>query len=259
MKKRFGQHFLKDPAHAGKIAEAIEGWGTTYEHLVEIGPGGGVLTNFLAEKATLGRTLKLIEIDRDLIEPLRAKYESQQVSIENIDFLDADLEQIGNSFGVCGNFPYNISSQIVFRVLEQRARVPEVVGMFQKEVAQRIAAAHGSKTYGILSVLVQSYYEVKPVFTLKPGAFNPPPKVDSMVIRMERFRSEIEGLDETHFFRLVKAAFNQRRKTLRNSLAAFLNEKNNLAAINGFLHLRPEQMSVTDFINLSREIQKHVN
>lgn len=254
LKKKFGQHFLKDPANAKRISDAVKGWGGQYTQLIEIGPGGGVLTKFLVQNVSEKQSLTLVEIDRDLIEGLTKEYLKDGLSIDNIDFLKADLRKIPSPFGVCGNFPYNISSQILFRILEYREHVPEMVGMFQKEVAQRVVAGHGNKTYGILSVLVQAYFKTEVVFTLKPGAFNPPPKVDSMVIRLERFRDSIPDLNEASFFKLVKAAFGQRRKTLRNSLANFLGEKKNDENLDAILRLRAEQLSVEDFIELAKKV-----
>ena len=254
LKKKFGQHFLKDPKNAERIAHAIKGWGSDYNQLIEIGPGGGVLTQFLAQKVTDVQKLKLIEIDNDLIAALTNSYSSKGVEIENIDFLKADLSIIQSPFAVCGNFPYNISSQILFKILEYRNDVPEMVGMFQKEVAQRVVAPHGNKTYGILSVLVQAFYKVEPVFTLKPGAFNPPPKVDSMVIRLERFRTEIPGLNNRAFFKIVKMAFGQRRKTLRNALADFLGDRRNEPSLDSILRCRAEQLSVEEYIDLSKKL-----
>ncbi len=254
LKKRFGQHFLKDDSNAKRVADAVTQWGHSYKQLLEIGPGGGALTQFLVKRLDENRKLSLIEIDTDLIQNLESQYSNSGVSIQNIDFLKADLSAIEMPFGVCGNFPYNISSQILFRVLDYRDSVPEVVGMFQKEVAQRVASAHGSKAYGILSVLVQAYYRVESVFVLKPGAFNPPPKVDSMVIRLQRFRSEIPDLDEKFFFKLVKAAFGQRRKTLRNSIKMFLNDISIDEKLEAILQCRAEQLSVDEFIWLAKEI-----
>ncbi|MFY0673601.1 MAG: ribosomal RNA small subunit methyltransferase A [Bacteroidia bacterium] len=255
LKKKFGQHFLKNENDAKRVADAVSMWGNQYPILLEIGPGGGALTQFLASEMSGARKLKLIEVDTDLIDNLKSKFGAKGVEVEHVDFLKADLDSIETDFGVAGNFPYNISSQILFKVLDFKHKVPEVVGMFQKEVSQRVAAPHGSKTYGILSVLVQSYYKVETVFTLKPGAFNPPPKVDSQVIRLERYRTEIEGLNHMFFHKLVKAAFGQRRKTLRNSIKMFLGERKNDDTLDAILRLRPEQLSVEAFIDLTKKLQ----
>jgi len=255
LKKRFGQHFLKNENDAKRVADAVVLWGKDYPMLLEIGPGGGALTKFLANSISEFKKLRLIEVDTDLIENLKLKYGSSGVEVENIDFLKANLDAIETDFGVAGNFPYNISSQILFKVLDYKNKVPEVVGMFQKEVSQRVAAPHGSKTYGILSVLIQAYYKVETVFTLKPGAFNPPPKVDSQVIRLVRYRSEIEGLNQKFFHKLVKTAFGQRRKTLRNSIKMFLGERKDDDSLDAILRLRPEQLSVEAFINLTKKLQ----
>ncbi|MGB0429391.1 MAG: 16S rRNA (adenine(1518)-N(6)/adenine(1519)-N(6))-dimethyltransferase RsmA [Bacteroidia bacterium] len=256
LKKRFGQHFLKDENNAKRVADAVQLWGIDYNHLVEIGPGGGALTKFLVQNKTENQDLSLVEIDKDLINNLEGSYAEQGVRVLNVDFLKADLSLLKGAFGVCGNFPYNISSQILFRVLEHKHNVPEVVGMFQKEVAQRVAALHGSKTYGILSVLVQAYYTVESVMVLKPGAFNPPPKVDSMVIRLKRTKSKIDGLNEKKFFKLVKAAFGQRRKTLRNSIKVFVTDKDEhlKTQLEPILQRRAEQLSVDEFIWLTRQL-----
>jgi len=254
LKKKYGQHFLKDQNHAGKIADALTGWGVGYKHLLEIGPGGGILTQFLSAQCSDEKHLTLVEIDEDLIENLIGQFASGYVDVKNIDFLKFDLNKFESPFGVIGNFPYNISSQILFKVLEHRQAVCEVVGMFQKEVAQRVLASHGNKTYGILSVLIQAYYKVEPVFALKPGAFNPPPKVDSMVIRLEKYRDSIEGVDDADFMKMVKAAFGQRRKTLRNALANYLTGKSAYAGLDSILRSRAEQLSPAEFIDLNRQL-----
>lgn len=254
LKKQFGQHFLKSSATSLKIFNALECWGQAYHHLVEIGPGGGILTQHLVDGLVENRKLTLVEIDRDLIPALEHNYGPHGVEVKQINFLKLDLSLLSPPFGVIGNFPYNISSQILFSVLEHRSHIPEVVGMFQKEVALRVAAGHGSKTYGILSVLVQAYYSVEVVFTLGPQEFTPPPKVDSAVIRLKRERDHLEGVNEKAFVQMVKAAFNQRRKMLRNSLSNYLGEMTWEDGDDSILQRRPEQLSVDDFIELSKRI-----
>lgn len=255
LKKKFGQHFLKHSLHAEQVANALQAWGHDYEYLIEIGPGGGALTTHLV-KLVKGRELTLFEIDDDLIEPLIEAYgQIRGVHIEHKDFLDANLSGFNGDFGVCGNFPYNISSQIVFKVLEQKDKVPEMVGMFQKEVAQRIAAAEGNKQYGILSVLVQAYYQVEILFYLSPNDFNPPPKVESAVIRCSRFRHKIEGVSYEKLRALCKAAFGKRRKTLRNALKGNFAEEKVDKLDKSILQSRAEQLSVAEFIELAKMLE----
>ena len=253
-KKHLGQHFLKDENIAKKIADTLTLEG--YEYVLEIGPGMGVLTKYLLQKDT---TTYVIEIDKDSVEFLKSHYLNLASRIIEKDFLKYDLSQTfkSNPFAIIGNFPYNISTQIVFKMLEWRHQIPEFSGMFQKEVAKRICEQPGSKAYGILSVLVQTFYDAKYLFTVSPMVFNPPPKVDSGVIRLvrkERFELEV---DETLYFRVVKTAFNQRRKTLRNSLKQF-NLSENLKA-NVIFGKRPEQLSVEAFINLTSLIENDAN
>jgi len=161
LKKKYGQHFLKDSQQALRIADAMQGWGTDYFHLLEVGPGGGAMTQHIAAASAANKTLSLVEIDEDLVPSLSERFVNDFVEVLNIDFLKVNLASMKKPFGVVGNFPYNISSQILFKVLDHKEHVPELVGMFQKEVAQRVAAQHGNKTYGILSVLIQAYYKVK--------------------------------------------------------------------------------------------------
>lgn len=253
-KKKYGQHFLKDSQQALRIAHAVEGWGEEYHHLLEVGPGGGSMTQHLATSASDGHTLTLVEIDGDLVPNLETSFSGPHVDVLHADFLKVDMRQFPTPFGVVGNFPYNISSQILFRVLENKAAVPEVVGMFQKEVAQRVAAPHGNKTYGILSVLIQAYYTVEEVFTLKPGAFVPPPKVDSMVIRLRRYRDSVPGVNAADFHKMVKAAFGHRRKTLKNSMGNYLAQKQPFDDPHSILQRRAEQLSVDEFLELNKQI-----
>lgn len=252
-KKHLGQHFLNDESIAKKIADSLD-----FQHsdkVLEIGPGMGVLTKFLLQKDL---DLWVVEIDHESVDYLQAHYLRLSGKIINSDFLKMDLEKRfeGASLAIIGNFPYNISSQIVFKVLEYKDLVPEFSGMFQKEVAQRIAEKPGSKTYGILSVLCQAYYDVEYLFTVPPTVFSPPPKVDSGVIRMTLKKEPFEIPDKRFFFKVVKTAFNQRRKTLRNSLKSF-NISDKLKE-NAIFALRPEQLSVTQFIDLTRSLSEDV-
>ncbi|WP_339810919.1 16S rRNA (adenine(1518)-N(6)/adenine(1519)-N(6))-dimethyltransferase RsmA, partial [Zunongwangia profunda] len=214
-KKHLGQHFLKDENIAKKIGDTLSLSG--YDYVLEIGPGMGVLTKFLLQKDT---EVHVVEIDTESVEYLNANYLQLHGRIHEQDFLKYDLTQVfgHKPFAVTGNFPYNISSQIVFKVLEMRDQIPEFSGMFQKEVAQRICEKEGSKTYGILSVLTQAYYDAEYLFTVPPSVFNPPPKVDSGVLKLTRKKDYHLKCNEALFFRIVKMGFQQRRKTLRNSL-----------------------------------------
>ncbi len=246
-KKNLGQHFLKDKNIAQKIVDKLSNEGT--KNVLEIGPGTGVLTQFLIGNPEL--SLKVIELDSESVDYLSENYPELKGNIIEADFLKFDLLSLfQNEFSVIGNFPYNISSQIFFKVLDHRARIPEVVGMIQKEVAERICSEHGSKTYGILSVLLQAYYDIEYLFTVHENVFLPPPKVKSAVIRMVRKRDINLDCDEVLFFKVVKAAFNQRRKMLRNSLKGICE-----IIPDEFAMLRPEQMSVKMFINLTRQLQ----
>lgn len=249
-KKFLGQHFLHDQSIAQRIVGSLM---LTQEagNVLEIGPGMGVLSRFLIELK--GITLKVIEIDRDSVAYLKVHYPGLNI-IEG-DFLEVDIATIfSDRFAIIGNFPYNISSQIFFRVLENRTAVTQVVCMLQKEVADRIAAKSGSKTYGILSVLLQAYYEIDYLFKVAPGVFTPPPKVLSAVIRLRRNKVAALPCDEKLFVQVVKQAFNTRRKTLRNALKNL-----NLAAEISALQImdkRAEQLSVDEFINLTQLIDR---
>ncbi|MFK7048395.1 MULTISPECIES: 16S rRNA (adenine(1518)-N(6)/adenine(1519)-N(6))-dimethyltransferase RsmA [Flavobacterium] len=249
-KKHLGQHFLNDENIAGKIADALRLQG--YNKVLEIGPGMGVLTKYLLEKPI---DTYVIEIDTESVEYLQTHYLKLSNRILSEDFLKFDLTKIfGNdSFAVIGNFPYNISSQIVFKVLEMRNQIPEFAGMFQKEVAERICEKKGSKAYGILSVLTQAFYETEYLFTVSEFVFTPPPKVKSGVMRMRRKENAPLPCNEKLFFNVVKTAFNQRRKTLRNSLKSF-NLSDNLRE-DSIFDLRPEQISVEQFIELTQKIE----
>ncbi len=250
-KKHLGQHFLNDESIAEKIADSLSLKG--YNHVLEIGPGMGVLTKYLLKKNT---TTHVIEIDSESVEYLQANYLNLADRIIEKDFLKYDLNEVfnGESFAIIGNFPYNISSQILFKTLEMRNQIPEFSGMFQKEVALRICSKEGSKVYGILSVLTQAFYDAEYLFTVPPNVFNPPPKVDSGVLLITRKENYTLPCDESLFFRVVKTGFQQRRKTLRNSLKTF-NLSDNLKA-NVIFDKRPEQLSVKEFITLTQLIEK---
>lgn len=243
-KKNLGQHFLTDQNIAQNIVEAL--MVKSPDSVLEIGPGMGVLTQYLIQKDI---DLKVIEIDKESVAYLSDKYEELENRIIDGDFLKLPVDKVfDGSFSVIGNFPYNISSQIFFKILENKERIPLSVGMIQKEVAERIASPHGNKSYGILSVLLQTYYNIEYLFTVGEGVFNPPPKVKSAVIRLERNNRVDIGCPDKFFKRVIKAAFNQRRKTMRNSLKQIIGDS-------GFTHewlgRRPEQMSVEDFIEFS--------
>lgn len=251
-KKHLGQHFLTDEKTASDIAESLTYKG--YENVLEIGPGMGVLTKYLLKKDI---ELNVIEIDWDSVAYLQENFPALDGRIHQQDFLRYDINSIfnGQPFAIIGNFPYNISTQIVFKTLENRELIPEFSGMFQKEVAQRIASPHGNKTYGILSVLAQAFYDITYLFTVPPTVFNPPPKVESGVIRLTRKEDYTLPCNEALFFRVVKTAFQQRRKTLRNSLKIFqLPDNLREDAIFG---QRPEQLSTEQFIALTLKIQPH--
>ena len=248
-KKHLGQHFLTDENIAKKIADSLTG--NTYNDVLEIGPGMGVLTKYLLEKEF---TTHVIEIDPESVDYLKAHYLNLAERIISKNFLKINLDDFfgEKQLAIIGNFPYNISSQIVFKAIENKHRVPEFSGMFQKEVAKRIAEGPGSKVYGIISVLTQAFYNVEYLFTVPPTVFNPPPKVDSGVIRLTRKENYTLPVDEKLFFRVVKTAFNQRRKMLRSSLKTF-NLSDKLREDTIFTQ-RPEQLSVQEFINLTQKI-----
>ncbi|WP_034060878.1 16S rRNA (adenine(1518)-N(6)/adenine(1519)-N(6))-dimethyltransferase RsmA [Lacinutrix jangbogonensis] len=245
-KKFLGQHFLEDETIAEQIADALALKG--YDKVLEIGPGMGVLTKYLIKKPI---TLYAIEIDRESVEYLKNNYLNLAPRIIEKDFLKYDVsEAFGDDpFAICGNFPYNISTQIVFKTLELRHQIPEFSGMFQKEVAKRICSKEGSKVYGILSVLTQAFYDAEYLFTVPPTVFNPPPKVESGVLKLTRKVNYTLPCDEKLFFRVVKQAFMHRRKTLRNSLKT-LELSDNLKA-NAIFDKRPEQLDVQAFIDLT--------
>lgn len=239
-KKFLGQHFLKDETIAARIANSLSGQQT---RVLEIGPGMGVLTKYLVVNDHLD--FRAVEIDRESVAYLNHHYPSLKV-IDG-DFLKMDLTSLfDDSFAVIGNFPYNISSQILFRVFDHRNLIPEVVGMFQKEVAERVAAGPGSKVYGILSVLLSAFYDIEYLFTVDEHVFNPPPKVKSAVIRLRRNNVSSLECDEKMFVAVVKAGFNQRRKTMRNALKPLGKDLSSVP--DELLQKRAEQLSVADFI-----------
>jgi len=240
-KKHLGQHFLRDERIASDIASSLTGHGS-YKHVLEVGPGTGVLTKYLLERTDI--TLHAVEMDHESVEFLMAHYPQISGRLQSGDFLRMNLDTIGDGpLAIIGNFPYNISSQIFFKVLEHRDHIPEVVGMLQKEVAERLAAPPGSKTYGILSVLLQAWYDVEYLFSV------PPPKVDSGVIRVKRNTRASLGCDEKVFIRVVKAGFGQRRKTLRNALGGI---QFTTPPDVHLLTLRAERLSVEDFIAIAK-------
>lgn len=246
-KKYLGQHFLKDSNISKKIAEGLIS--KKLNTIIEIGPGMGILTQHLINNKT---PTFFVEIDNDFVNYLNKKFPEIEKSIINKDFLKIDLDQFKPPIGLIGNFPYNISSQILFKLIENRKKTEELVGMFQFEVAKRVCAPPGSKTYGILSVLVQAFYSTEFLFSLTPSHFNPPPKVDSGVIRLTKKNIDDLGCDEKLFFKIVKTSFQQRRKTLRNSLKSF-NLSNNIKE-GAIFEKRPEALSVDDFILLTNII-----
>jgi 16S rRNA (adenine1518-N6/adenine1519-N6)-dimethyltransferase len=250
-KKHLGQHFLNDLSIAQRIVESL----TTQNPVLEIGPGMGVLTQFLVK--TPGLDVNLIEIDTESIEYLQVHFPELKDKIISGDFLKLDLHKVMKPpFSIIGNFPYNISSQILFKVIDYRESIPEVVGMFQKEVAERIAAPPGSKKSGILSVLLQVYYDIEYLFTVHENVFTPPPKVKSAVIRLKRNNVTKLDCDEKLFKQVVKATFNQRRKTIRNSLKLIHFDHEAIAG-HPYLSLRPEQMSIAQFVELTQLVSLH--
>lgn len=271
-KKALGQHFLTDQSVAKRIVGALKGSAAEVngngiasgvagektdsaggrDKVLEIGPGMGVLSQYLLEREDID--LVMIEIDGESVDYLVSHFDKAEGRIIQGDYLKLDVGKLFDGpYRVIGNFPYNISSQIFFKILEDKDRVPEVVCMIQKEVAERIAEKPGSKTYGILSVLLQAWYDIEYVLTVGPGAFVPPPKVHSAVIRLTRNSRTSLGCDEKLFKTVVKAAFNQRRKTLRNALKPLIPE--GLDTSDAIFDLRAERLSVEDFVSLTLQIQ----
>ena len=252
---------MTDLSIASRIADTVDA--CPQLPVLEVGPGMGVMTQYLVQKQ---RPVKVVEIDYESVEYLRRTYPDLEDNIIEDDFLKMHLERTfqGSPFVLTGNYPYNISSQIFFKMLDYKELIPCCTGMIQKEVAERMAAGPGSKTYGILSVLIQAWYDVEYLFTVEPGVFNPPPKVRSAVVRLTRNETTDLGCDEKLFKRLVKTTFNQRRKTLRNNIRPLLSqletestEKPDFTELlaDPIMQKRPEQLSVEDFINLTLRIQ----
>ena len=249
-KKHLGQHFLTDKNIAQKIARTLQR--NSYDTILEIGPGMGVMTGFLLQEQN--KELYVVEIDKESVQYLKNHFPQLKNKIIEGDFLKLDLAKMFNEkqIGITGNFPYNISTQILFKVLDFKKIIPEFTGMFQKEVSERITAPHGNKTYGILSVLVQTYYDTEYLFSVNEHVFNPPPKVKSGVIRLTR-KENFPEIPYEYFKKLVKTAFNQRRKTLRNSLKSY-NLSDNLKQARIFAK-RPEQLSPAEFVELAQMIR----
>ena len=252
-KKSFGQHFLINQHAAQQIVDALD-LGNGVSNVLEIGPGKGVLTHLLLEKDI---NLKVVEADRDMVSHLSQSLSMAEEDIIFLDFLKLKLSKVFEEtpFLMIGNYPYNISSQIVFKMLKYKELIPQMVGMFQREVAERIVAPHGSKTYGVISVLVQAYYTGKIILKVSPGSFSPPPKVQSAVIKLTRKENLDLGCDEKLFRRVVKASFNQRRKMLRNSLKPLISDSSLFG--NKIFNQRPEQLSLEQFIELTTLIEEN--
>lgn len=252
-KKHLGQHFLTDENIAKNIVDALlqKDSSTT---ILEVGPGTGVLTQHLILNR---KNFFALDVDRESVEFLKNKYPYEQEKILLADFLEIDLAVlVGNKYNVIGNFPYNISSQIMFKVLEHRDDINIVVGMFQREVALRLAEKPGSKVYGILSVLLQAFYDIEYLFTVNENVFNPPPKVKSAVIRLTRNQVKKLDCDEVLFKKIIKTTFNQRRKTIRNSIRILFNDN---TIRHPLFDKRPEQLSVEQFVELTKFVQDNVS
>ena len=251
-KKNLGQHFLTDLTIARRIADTVDACPDL--PVLEVGPGMGVMTQYLVEKP---RPLKVVEIDRESVTYLNEHFPKLRENILGEDFLRMDLTKVfdGQQFVLTGNYPYDISSQIFFKMLDNRELIPCCTGMIQREVALRMASQPGNKQYGILSVLIQAWYDVEYLFTVEPSVFNPPPKVQSAVICMKRNRVQHLGCDEQLFKRVVKTVFNQRRKMLRVSLRQLLTDLSAMAD-HPFMTLRPEQLTISQFVELTNLIEK---
>ena len=253
-KKKFGQHFLKNDIIAEQIVDAFISACKTKQAL-EIGPGEGVLTKYLLKNKSI--ELFISEIDNDIIPIIAGKFNIDSTHLIHGDFLKMNFdEHFQDEFSIIGNFPYNISTEIIFKIIEHREKIPMMTGMFQKEVAERIAAKHGNKVYGITSILTQVFYEVEYLFTVNENEFTPPPKVKSAVIRLKRKSAVPDGFDQKIFFQLVKAGFNQRRKTLRNSLKSILLQPKKIDQL--ILNKRAEQLSVEEWVDLSFQVKQIV-
>ena len=252
-KKSFGQHFLNREEIAERIASSLSINNELGHPVLEVGPGKGMLTKYLLKQYPL---LKVVEADVDMVNILHKYYPQLENRVISGDFLKVDLAAVfeGQSFSLIGNFPYNISSQIVFRMIKYRAIVPEMVGMFQKEMADRIIAKPGGKDYGVISVLAQAYYEGKTLFNVDKSCFSPPPKVQSAVIHLIRKENQDLGCDEGLFRQVVKTSFNQRRKMLRNTLKPLFPE-GSTALEDEFFQKRPEQLSLADFVGVTQQVE----
>lgn len=246
LKKSLGQHFLKDESICKKIVESLPVFPN--QQVLEVGPGAGAITKYLLELPDT--TFRAVELDREKVDYLQKTFPAIQGKLINESILDTKLPFEGK-FSLIGNFPYNISTQIMFRVLEWKDYIPAVVGMFQKEVAWRIASRHGNKEYGILSVLIQAYYDVEYLFDVSQNSFNPPPKVMSGVIRLTRLEQAYDIRNERKFFVLVKAAFGQRRKQLRNPLKPYFDKE---VLQDSIFTKRAEELTVADFVALSHKM-----
>jgi len=251
-KKALGQHFLNDIAVAQRIVESL----SPSQNVLEIGPGTGILTKILIKKKI---DLKLVEIDKESVDFLTNELEINDSLIYNQDFLKMNLAEVfsKNNFSIIGNFPYNISSQIVFKIIDYRKYIPEMCGMFQYEVAERICENEGSKKYGIISVITQAYYKTSLLFEVSNNLFTPPPKVNSAVISLKRKKNINLNCDEKLFLKIVKLSFQQRRKTIRNSLKQ-INLSDNLRE-DIIFDKRPEQLSVNEFIDLTNLVSHDLN
>ncbi len=255
VKKSYGQHFLNSEEIAKQIADALQKK-DSYQKVLEIGPGKGMLTKYLMEKDF---ELIVVEADQDMVMYLKKHYPELKNYVISADFLKVDLNLFfkNQPFAIIGNFPYNISSQILFKMLEYKSQVPELVGMFQKEMADRVVAGPGSKTYGVVSVLVQAFYEGGLILNVDRKFFNPPPKVQSAVIRLTRKENQNLGCDEKLFRTVVKQAFGQRRKMLRNTIKSFI--QGDALLENEFFTKRPEQLSVENFVMLTNWIEERID
>lgn len=251
-KKHLGQHFLNDTTIAKKIVESLLEKDKETP-IIEIGPGTGVLTQYLINEVD---NFLALDVDTESVDYLKTTYPLKKEKILVADFLQIDIRKLaGDKFNVIGNFPYNISSQIMFKVLEHKHDVNIVVGMFQKEVAERLAEKPGTKTYGILSVLLQAFYDIEYLFTVGPEVFTPPPRVNSAVIRLVRNERKELDCDEKLFFRVVKTCFNQRRKMIRNSVQPLLGNRD---LTHPYFEKRPEQLSVEQFMELTIFVEKNM-
>jgi 16S rRNA (adenine1518-N6/adenine1519-N6)-dimethyltransferase len=252
-KKSYGQHFLTNEDLSWQIADSLSMNG--YSRVLEVGPGQGFLTKYLLKR---NLDLLVVEADRDMVGYLGKNYPALNERIIPADFMKLDLKQFfqDEQFALIGNYPYNISSQILFKMLDYRDQIPEMVGMFQKEVAERVVAPAGNKTYGVISVLMAAYYEGEYLFTVGPENFNPPPKVQSAVIRLRRKEDSELGCDAKLFKKVVKQAFSQRRKMLRNTMKVYLS--GNEILDNEFFKQRPEKLTLEDFVQLTKWVEEQV-